>query len=176
MFEELRIRRRPTRVRCRIPLATAILRIPKRLARALTRDAAPTRIPTRHPHLHRTRAVEVHQASRGAASPSFTSPRHHQYREVVPVDQAHIIKIKPLIAVEGELGKGRRRDCAGTGALDLARAAIGGGAGEFSGGVVGAEGPGPEPTRPGIGRREGPGLAALEGEAGGGEHCPVGAR
>lgn len=103
MFEILRKHRRATRVgRSKGPTATK-LRIAEGLARAPARHA-PSLALTRDPQCLWARAVQVHQATRGAASASSTSPGHHQHREVVTVDQADVIEVQAVGAVESELG------------------------------------------------------------------------
>lgn len=83
----------------------------------------------------------------------MATTRHHEQGEVVAVNQADVVEVKAAGAIEGELGKGGRRDGARSGALNLAGAAVAGEAGELtSGWVDGAECSGPDPTRPRFGK------------------------
>lgn len=92
VLEELRVPRWLARVRRGITFATAVLRVPKCLARAPAGHAPPS-VRTRHLQLGWTRPVQVHQTSGGRAPAAFTSLGHDQHREVVTVDQADIIEI-----------------------------------------------------------------------------------
>lgn len=103
MFEILRKHRRATRVGRRKRLTTTKLRIAEGLTRAPARHA-PSLAITRDPQRLGTRAIQVHQATRRAASASSTSPGHHQHREVVTVNQADVIEVQAVGAVESELG------------------------------------------------------------------------
>ena len=148
-----------TRVWRTVALAAAKLGIPKSLARALARDSSPkpydvAPIPAlrRHAQLSRARDVEVDETACGAAVSAAPATRHHEHGKVVAVDEADVVEVEAAGTIEGEFGKGSRRDGASARALNLARAAVAGEAGELtSGGIDGAECSGPDPTRPRFG-------------------------
>ena len=173
-----RVHRRTTRVGRGVSLTAAIPWIPKRLTRAPTRDTPATAIssiPTGHPKVRGTRAVEVHQTPGGAAPSSGATLRNDQHREVITVDQADVIEVQTVGTVEREFRQCRRWLCAGAAALNLAGAAVGGGAGEFPVGVLTAECPGPNPTRPGPRDVDCPRFSGVDGEAGSGKRRRGGA-
>lgn len=149
LLKKQRIHRRTTRVRRSIRLTTTIPWVPKSLTRASTRHALTTPIPTRHPKILRTSSVQLNQTPRRRTTAAISALRDDQHRKIITVDQAHVVEIQAVGAVESELGQ-RRRRFGPAGAFDFAGAAVGGEAGEFSGGVTVAESPGPDPTRPGL--------------------------
>ncbi|KAF7809645.1 hypothetical protein G2W53_036388 [Senna tora] len=169
-LEELRVTARFARVRSRVSPTAAILRISKRFTRAFTRHALSPVAGRRHLQLRRASSVQIHNASRRRAVPRpRPALRLHRHRKVIAIDEANVVEIESTGAVQCELRESRRRSGAATGAFDGGGAAVAGEAGEFSGGVLGAESPAPEAAGPGGRELEGVGFAGLEGEAGGGE-------
>ena len=179
MFEELRVHWWLTCVGRRISLTAAIHRISESLTRAFTRDtraAAAVRRRSHHPQLLRARAVQVDETPGGAAVTTVATPCHHQHGEIVPINQAHVVKVQTLVAVQRELRQSRRRFGVASIALHLPGATIGGGARKLPGIVFGTKGSTPHPTGPWSGHRDGPGFATLENKACGSEGCRGGAR
>lgn len=104
-FEDQRVRRRFTRVRRSKRAAAAIFRRPKRLARAFASHRLfSSSVDARHPQLRRTRAVQIHDASRAAAVLPRASLRDDEHRDVVSVDEADVVEIETVRSVERELG------------------------------------------------------------------------
>lgn len=89
--------------------------------------------------------------------------------EVVAVHHADVVEVQSPRAVQGELRQCGRWDGASAAAFHGGGSTVSGDAGEFSGGVRGAQGPAPQAARPGGGDRDRVGLARLQGKAGGGE-------
>lgn len=147
LLENLRVGRGLACVRCSVRAAATVLRLPESLARALARDAF-TPINASHLELRRTNAVEVDHASGVGTIGATTALGNHQHREVVPVHEADVEEIEAAVAVQGELGERGWRGSAASGTFQLSGAAITCDAGEFSGGVVGAEGSAPEAASP----------------------------
>lgn len=138
----------------------------KRLARALAGHAF-SAVGAGDLELGRAKAVEIDHAAGVRAVGPTAALWDHQHREVVTVDEADVEEIEAAVPVEGELGESGGRGSAVTGAFYFSGAAIACDAGEFAGGVLGAEGSAPEAAAPGGWGRDGLGLALLESKAGG---------
>lgn len=155
LLEELRISRRPARLRTVVLVPAAQLVGPERLAPALAPHHGP--VSRGRPQLQRlgTRGEQVRPAPHdGAVALPLVGRNGHG--DVEPVNQADRVGGLVLLAVvEAELGEGGGGGAAGPGALEAA-AAVAGGAGEVAGGGGGAAGAGPDPAGPVLGgAREG---------------------
>lgn len=169
MLEELRVPAWLARGRRRVGPAAAVLRVPERFARALASHAGAAAIGV-HLELLGATGVQVGGAARGGAVPALPAPRHHPHGEVVAVNEADVVEVEPVRAIEGELRQRGRRHRARPGALDGGGAAVARDADKPAlSGVLGAEGAAPQAAGPGRGHGDGVGLAGLEGEPGGGE-------
>lgn len=139
-LEHLRVHGRLARGRVTKRTVAAILRFPERAARALARVAA------LHPQLRRAPLVEILAAASGGAGARAASGHHH-HGQIVAVDEADVVVVHGAVA-KRELGERGRRRGSGTVAVDLAGAAVGGGARSFSRTVELATGSAPESTGP----------------------------
>lgn len=165
---------RVTSVRRRVGFTAAVYRVVECQASAFashTLTAPP--FPTRHPQGRRAGPIQVHQATGGGAAPALAALRHNQHRQVVPVHEADVVEVQPLVAVEGELRQGGWGYSPASRAGYLPGSAVAGGTCEFCGGIPGAVCPAPYPTRPRGGHRKSLGLATLELESSRVEDWPV---
>ena len=103
MFKVFRIYRWTTRVRRRERLTTTKLRSIKSLTRASTCHAPSTTTTMCYSQLWRTRPVQIHQTPRRRATSSPPTFSHYQHRNVIPINQTHVVKIKPIGSVQSEL-------------------------------------------------------------------------
>lgn len=155
LLEELRISRRPARLRTVVLVPTTQLVGPERLAPALAPHHGPVSRGRPQLQRRRTRGEQVRPAPHdGAVALPLVGRNGHG--DVEPVNQADCVGGLVLVAVvEAELGEGGGCGAAGPGALEAA-AAVAGGAGEVAGGGSGAAGAGPDPAGPVLGgAREG---------------------
>jgi hypothetical protein len=157
LLEELRVGRGPARVGVAVLPVAAVLRGPERLAGAPARHrAAGAGATVADAQLGGARGVQVHHAPRqqavGAAA-AVRRVRLHQHRQVVPVHQAHVVEVQAFVAVEGELGQGRRRLGAVARAVQPAGPAVARRAGEPPRRVGGAVRAAPQAPRPPARRR-----------------------
>lgn len=161
VLEELRVARRPARVRAVVVVPAAQLVRPERGAPA---PAPHDRRTPLHLQRVRARAEEVRAAADDGAR-ALALVRRDGHGDVEAVDEADAVGGEVGVAVvEDELGQGGRGGAAEAAALEAA-AAVAGGAGEAVA-VVGAGGAGPDAAGPvGGGGREGAVGEGGEGEA-----------
>lgn len=159
-LEHLRVLGRPARRRRRERAAAAVLRPPERVA------GAPARLTFPHPQLRRAPPVQVGHAAGGGTLAGAAAGGRHCHREVVTVHEADVVEVPAVAGADGELGEGGRRGGACAVALELAGAAVTGGARAFAGGVEVAGCPAPEAAGPAGRSLECAGGASGELEAG----------
>lgn len=168
VFEHLRVRRRFTSIGSRVLATATELRLVKCFARAFTRDVI-SAVNAHNLEFLRTRAVQIHNASRAHAFLAGATLWDHQHRDIVTVDQTHVEEVQPAGTVKGELRQSCRWLRAVSTALDLVGAAISSEAREFSGGVFWTASSAPESATPRCRSGDCFGLAGGKDEACGGK-------
>ena len=139
-LEHLRVHRRPAGGGRTVRAAATVLRAPKRFARA------PARAAVSDLQLRRTALVEIHRAARRRAHSRPTTPFHY-HRQVVAIDEAHVVEVLPAGA-ESELRQCRRRGSTGAVAFDGPRPTVASDARTQPRSVKAAPCSPPEPTGP----------------------------
>lgn len=139
-LEHLRVNRGPASSRWPIRAAAAVLRATKSLTRALTRA------PIGGSKLSRALPVQI-GGTPGWSTHTRPAISLHDHRQVVTVDEAHVVEVLPQ-RPQRELGECYRRCSSGAVAFEVAGAAVSGETWPGTGSVEVATGSSPETTGP----------------------------